>query len=57
MATKSILKTIEIRNKHEGNTFICALEKAEEKTPLPITLTKPVNTVPDHQIKEFLKIE
>ncbi len=53
MATKSILKEVNIRNKHLGRKLVSALEHAKHKGSIEVKLSKPVNEVSREQIKEL----
>ncbi|NLL67111.1 MAG: hypothetical protein GX236_05345 [Clostridiaceae bacterium] len=51
MATKSILKNINIKEKHMGRSLVNALERAEEKTTDEVTISKSCSDVRRDQIK------
>lgn len=53
MATKSILKTIEIKNKNFGHTFVEALEKSKTSTSKVVELTRKCTEIKGDKIKEF----
>ncbi|NLO38045.1 MAG: hypothetical protein GX115_00970 [Ruminiclostridium sp.] len=56
MATKSILKDININEKHMGCNFISALENAEDKSCKEVVLSKTYNTIRREQIKSLFGI-
>lgn len=47
MATKSFLKNININNRKSANSFISALENAEQKGKKKVTINKKVETITD----------
>ncbi len=53
MATKSILKDINIRDKRLARSFIVALEQAESKPDICVDLSKSVNVIKKDQIKKL----
>lgn len=53
MATKSILKEIDVRDKKFANNLINALEHAANKGSIEVRLTKPVSEVKREQIKKL----
>lgn len=53
MATKSILKEVNVRNKILGRKLVNALEHAKNKGSINVELTKPVNEIRREQIKEI----
>ncbi len=56
MATKSILKNINIREKHLGRSFVNALECAESKTTNEVSISKSCSTVKRDQIKALFGV-
>ncbi len=57
MATKSILKEVNVRNKVLGRKLVNALEHAKNKGCITVELTKPVNEIRREQIKEIFARE
>lgn len=57
MATKSILKEVNVRNKVLGRKLVNALENAKNKGSITVELTKPVNEIRREQIKEIFARE
>jgi hypothetical protein len=57
MATKSILKEVNIRNKGLGRKLVNALEYAKHKGSVVVRLSKPVNEIRREQIKEIFSKE
>lgn len=53
MATKSIIKSIVIKEKHAARSFADALEKAAKKTTEPVNVTKTVKVISKNKIKEL----
>lgn len=53
MATKSILKTIVIKERHAANSFANALEKAKMNNPKPVEMSKPVKHLHKDQLLEI----
>lgn len=56
MATKSILKDININEKHMGRNFVSALENAKDKSCKEVILTKTYNTIRRDQIKSLFGV-
>lgn len=54
MATKSILKSVNIRGKSRVRDFVTALERAEKLTEKEVLLQRPVVEVRTDQIKSLL---
>ena len=54
MATKSILKEVNVRNKVLGRKLVNALEHSKNKGCITVELTKPVNEIRREQIKRYL---
>lgn len=53
MATKSIIKTIVIKEKHAARVFADALNKAEKIKSKPVTISKTVKSIDKSKIKEM----
>ena len=53
MATKSVLKTINIKEKATCRSLINALEHAENKSSQPVQFSRPVR-VADHELAKKL---
>ncbi|MCI8583976.1 MAG: hypothetical protein HFH13_12725 [Dorea sp.] len=53
MATKSILKNINISDKQFAHTFVQALEEVEEAKYNPAQLTRECEEITGDKIKEF----
>lgn len=53
MATKSILKDVQIRDKQLAHTFITALEQAENSKYRPAQMTRECKELTGDKIKEF----
>lgn len=51
MATKSMLKSVDVRDKYLGRNLISALENAEKKGAKSVTFSKSVKTVRKDKIK------
>lgn len=51
MATKSILKNININEKHMGSNFISALERAQDKPGKEVIVSKSCSVLKKDQIK------
>lgn len=51
MATKSVLKNINITEKHLGRSFVSALENAQNKTSKEVVIKKQCSIVKRDQIK------
>ena len=54
MATKSILKNVDIKDKKLGKSLIVALENAAEKSSKNVTLSRTYSDVRGKNIKEIL---
>lgn len=50
MATKSIFKNVDIRDKTSGRLLVCALENAEKKQERAVKMSKPVKQINKDQI-------
>jgi len=55
MATKSILKTVRIKDKNLARNLVNALEHASEKTAKDVRFSKMCEEVKGEQIKEMFK--
>lgn len=53
MATKSMLKSINVRDKYFGRNLISALENAEKKKSKSVILSKSVKTIQKDKIKSL----
>lgn len=53
MATKSILKNININEKHLGRNFVSAMENAKNKTYKDVVLSKSCSVLKRDQIKSL----
>lgn len=53
MATKSILKDVNIKDKRLAHTFVEALEQAENSKYKPVQLTKSCKELTGDKIKQF----
>jgi len=53
MATKSILKNIDIKNQRLGRAFASALENAENKTSKEVNFSKTCTTATRSQVKNI----
>ncbi|MCI7349299.1 MAG: hypothetical protein MSH60_00915 [Ruminococcus sp.] len=53
MATKSILKSIVIKDKKTGNALVNALENARNKTSKDVTFSRAVRTADDETISKI----
>lgn len=53
MATKSILKNVDIRNKKIGRDFVNALENAHDKVSKEVILSKPCTHVNRQDIRKL----
>ena len=53
MATKSILKNVNIKDRQSARTFIDALNQAEESKYRPARLTRKCTEITGYKIKEF----
>jgi len=53
MATKSILKVIDVRDKHFGRKLVSALENAENARSKDVTISKSVKTLDKKSIREI----
>jgi len=51
MATKSILKNIDVKDRHFGRTLVNALEKAKKQKGKPVTLSKACYELKGESIK------
>ena len=57
MATKSILKDIDIREKHMGRKLVNALENAKGKQGKEVSFSKACSTIKKGKIKELFGIK
>ena len=57
MATKSVLKNININEKHLGRNFVSALENAENKSYKEVVISKSYSTLKRDQIKSLFGVE
>lgn len=57
MATKSIIKDVVIRDMNLVKKLIVAMEQAENKGSVTVTLSKPVNMVTRDQVKTLFEEE
>lgn len=55
MATKSILKNVNIKNKRLGRNFVKALEKAQSEEKKEIKLDSKFQTVKQNEIKDLFR--
>lgn len=55
MATKSILKNVNIKNKRLGRNFVNALEKARNEENKEIKLEKKFKNVKQSEIKDLFR--
>lgn len=55
MATKSILKNVNIRDKKLGRNFVNALEEAQSKKNTEIKLEKDFRNVTQDEIKDLFR--
>lgn len=53
MATKSILKNVDIKDEHHGKSLVVALENAAGKKPKDVTLSRTYSDIHGEQIKEI----
>lgn len=53
MATKSILKNVNINDRHLGRNFVSALENAESKSSKEIVISKSCSVVKRDQVKSL----
>lgn len=53
MATSSVLKNVNIKEKHLGRSLVYALENAQDKYSKPVVLSKTVKTIKADQIGEI----
>lgn len=53
MATKSIIKSIDIRDKKLCQTFVSALENAKEKKSKEVSLSRTFTEIKGEKIKEL----
>ncbi|RBP68323.1 hypothetical protein DES36_10384 [Alkalibaculum bacchi] len=56
MATKSILKNINIKEKNSGRRLVLALENAKNKKSKEVTYKKSYSEISKDQIKEIFKV-
>ncbi len=56
MATKSILKDIDIREKHMGRKLVNALENAKGKHSKVVEFSRACSTIKKGQIKELFRV-
>ena len=57
MATKSILKNVDIKDKRFARTFVDALEEANESKYVPTQLSRECTELKGDKIKEFFGIK
>lgn len=55
MATKSILKNVNISGRKNVRLFVNALEKAQKTTGKEIVMSRPVEELRGQQAEEYLK--
>lgn len=55
MATKSILKSVNIKEKSLGRNFVIALEKAQEKELKEVKLSRNCSDVKREEIKNLFR--
>ncbi len=53
MATKSILKNIDIKNKRLGESFVRALEQTIEQKPKEVFYSRTVTNLQKDKIRDF----
>ena len=53
MSAKSILKSVNIKEKHMGKNFVSALENAQNKHSKDVVLSKVCETVKKQDIKKL----
>lgn len=53
MATKSILKVVDIKDKHFGRTFVSAIENAKKKGSKEIIFNKSIKNITKDKIKSL----
>ena len=53
MATSSVLKNVNIKEKNLGRSFVNALENAKDKGSKPVVLSKTVKTIKADKIGEM----
>lgn len=53
MATKSILKTVNINNRKLSRSFVNALEKSQKISSKPVQMSKPCKDVKKENVKDF----
>ena len=53
MATKSILKSVNIRNKGAAERFAAAMETAHLKKSQPVKMSRPVSEATDDEIRKM----
>lgn len=53
MATKSILKSVNIRNRAAANALANAIEHAKERKNAPVKMSRPVSDATEDEIKEM----
>lgn len=54
MATKSILKNVDIKDKKLGKSLVVALENASQKKSKPVSLSRTYTDVRGEKIKDIL---
>ena len=57
MATKSILKSINIKDKATANAFVSALENASGKSAKPVTHTRIFTDASKDEIRKMFRTE
>lgn len=55
MATSSILKSVNIKGRKSGRTFIDALAKSKKRRSKTVKMSRPHREVTDSTIKELFK--
>lgn len=53
MATKSILKTVNIKERKMGHALVEALERSQEAKPKSVKLSKPCREIKGSNIREL----
>ena len=53
MASNSILKNVNITDKHLGRSFVVALEQAQNKTSAEVEISRTVSEIRGEKIKEL----
>lgn len=55
MATSSILKQVNIKDKRAGRTFVNALAESKRKKGMKVKMSKPYREITGDSIKELFK--